>query len=294
MSIRVGLISDTHMPERWPEIPSAVQECFAGVDLILHAGDVGELWVLDELGRLAPVVAVHGNDETNEASAALPYEQLIGLAGQRVLLCHSHQPDRAAERASRKSGEWEPKLQRRVDHAHRHGATIYVFGHTHIPMTRSIGGVLLVNPGAVASGNAICRQTVQSAAILEIASTGEASIDHIRLDGSPGSRIPSVNYTKAFGEALSQVSESIASREVEMAYRSARAAGITVERVLQDVVLRVARKCWAQELDLMDSDALLCEAEEDEALSPELRARFRTLLCEADDVEDDLVGKVKG
>ena len=282
------------MPERWPEIPTAIKDRFAGLDLILHAGDVGELWVLDELSHLAPVVAVHGNDETDEASAALPYQQVICLAGQRVLLCHSHQPDRAAELASRKSGEWEPKLQRCVNHAQRHGAAIYVFGHTHIPMTRSIGGVLLVNPGAIASGNALCRQTVQSVAVLEIASTGRASTDHIRIDGPPGSRVPSVDCSKTFGEAFSQVSENIASQEVELAYRRARATGVTVEQELQDVVLRVARRCWGHELDLMSRAALLREAEEDDTLSPDLMARFRALLDKVDGVEDGLPEKGKG
>ena len=99
---------------RWPEIPATVQRHFSGVDLILHAGDVGELWVLDELSSIAPVIAVNGNDATEEATAALPYEQVIGLAGQRVFLCHSHQPDRAAEMASRTSDEWRPKMARRA------------------------------------------------------------------------------------------------------------------------------------------------------------------------------------
>ena len=124
MTLRIGLISDTHMPERWPEIPSLVEEHFAGVDLILHAGDVGELWVLDALGLLAPVVAVHGNDETGEATDALPYAQVLGLAGHRVLLCHSHRPDRAAEMASRQSDEWAPKLQWKAAQARRHDASI--------------------------------------------------------------------------------------------------------------------------------------------------------------------------
>lgn len=283
MEIRIGLISDTHIPERWPEIPNRVRECFAGVDLILHAGDVGDLWVLDELSRLAPVVAVHGNDETDEALAALPYQQVISLNGQRILLCHSHQPDRAAELASRKSGDWQPKLQRLVDHAHRHRATINVFGHTHIPMALATKGVLLVNPGAVASGNAVSRQTVQSAAILRVASAGQASVEHIRIDGAGAPRVPLVDYTAGFGEALSQVSESIVSEQVEAAYRRARSAGVVVPRELQDAVLRVARRCWRRELALIDTPTLMYEVDEDERIGPELKAKCRTLLCGAED-----------
>ena len=42
----LGLISDTHMPKRWPSLPAAVFDALRGVDLLLHAGDVGQLWVL--------------------------------------------------------------------------------------------------------------------------------------------------------------------------------------------------------------------------------------------------------
>jgi putative phosphoesterase len=64
VAARIGIISDTHMPERCAALPPALFETLRGVDLLLHAGDVGELWVLDRLSALAPVVAVHGNDET--------------------------------------------------------------------------------------------------------------------------------------------------------------------------------------------------------------------------------------
>src|SRR5205809_4248652 len=108
----IGLVSDTHMPERCAELPPALFEALTGVDLLLHAGDVGELWVLDRLSAIAPVVAVHGNDDTAEAQRALPYQQLIPIAGQRVLVTHSHYPDREEELASRSIDAWEPKLAR--------------------------------------------------------------------------------------------------------------------------------------------------------------------------------------
>lgn len=49
VALTIGLISDTHMPQRWPRLPTAVPQIFADVSLIFHAEDVGELWVLDEL-----------------------------------------------------------------------------------------------------------------------------------------------------------------------------------------------------------------------------------------------------
>src|SRR5438477_1199118 len=70
----LGLVSDTHMPERCRALPPALFEVLLGVDLLLHAGDVGELAVLDRLSATAPVIAVHGNDDTEEAQRELPYQ----------------------------------------------------------------------------------------------------------------------------------------------------------------------------------------------------------------------------
>jgi hypothetical protein len=103
VAARFGLISDTHMPERCPALPPALSDVFRGVDLILHAGDLGDLSVLDRLGEIAPVVAVHGNDDSAEAQRELPYQQVIAAAGQRIFLCHTHHPDPADEEAWRRS-----------------------------------------------------------------------------------------------------------------------------------------------------------------------------------------------
>ena len=57
----IGLISDTHIPKRAMCIPQRVFEIFKNVDFIIHAGDLVELTVIDELEQIAPVLAVHGN-----------------------------------------------------------------------------------------------------------------------------------------------------------------------------------------------------------------------------------------
>jgi putative phosphoesterase len=98
---RIGLVSDTHMPERCAQLPPTLFDVLDGVDLLLHAGDVGELWVLDRLSTIAPVIAVHGNDETEDAEQALPYSQVVTVTGQRILLWHSHCPDWQEEMPSR-------------------------------------------------------------------------------------------------------------------------------------------------------------------------------------------------
>jgi putative phosphoesterase len=109
VATRIGLISDTHMPQRRRVLPPAVFDLFNGADLILHAGDVGELWVLDQLSEIAPVIAVHGNDDTADAQRELPYQQVVAVGGLRILLWHSHYPDWDEEMASRKANNVKPE-----------------------------------------------------------------------------------------------------------------------------------------------------------------------------------------
>ena len=177
---RIGLISDTHMPDRWKQLPQRVFEVFDNVDMIIHAGDVGELWVLDQLSRCAPVVAVHGNDETSEAEEALPYLCTLSIAGHRLVVTHAHYPDRAEELASR-TNNWQSHFDRRATFAKEHGAGICIFGHLHIPMVVEHQGIRLINAGAIASGNPWMRQLVQTVAILTLEQDKTPDIQHIDL-----------------------------------------------------------------------------------------------------------------
>lgn len=68
----IGLVSDTHYQERLFDVPAGLEELWADADLILHAGDVGDLAVLDLLGTFAPTIAVHGNDEPARTKEILP------------------------------------------------------------------------------------------------------------------------------------------------------------------------------------------------------------------------------
>src|SRR5512138_679433 len=105
-TVTIGLISDTHIPMRWDVLPPAIFDIFAGADLIIHAGDVGELWVLDELSRIAPVIAVHGNDEGEQAQAVLPFQHTLMAAGQRIVITHGHNPDFKQEMEGRSKDDW--------------------------------------------------------------------------------------------------------------------------------------------------------------------------------------------
>jgi uncharacterized protein len=123
----VGVISDTHGLLR-PEVASV----FAGVDLILHAGDVGSRAVLNGLSAIAPVEAVYGNvDDPHDPSLAC--ERTVSAGGLTIHVSHGHELGRpTAELALA-----------------RYRADVVVFGHTHRScIVRAADGRLGFNPGA--------------------------------------------------------------------------------------------------------------------------------------------------
>ena len=80
---KIGIISDTH-----GVLPAQVFELFAGVDRIIHAGDVGNEQILQQLKRLAPVYAVRGNMDTPPLSAKLPERLDFSLHGLDYIIMH--------------------------------------------------------------------------------------------------------------------------------------------------------------------------------------------------------------
>ncbi|HEX4966744.1 MAG TPA: metallophosphoesterase family protein [Thermoanaerobaculia bacterium] len=119
--MRVGVLSDTHDLLR-----PRVLERLAGCERILHAGDVGNLTILEALRRIAPVEAVRGNTDTG-AAAVLP-ESLAGEIGGL--------PFRMVHRREDADPAWMPRLR------------LLIFGHSHRPELEWRGDCLLLNPGA--------------------------------------------------------------------------------------------------------------------------------------------------
>ena len=122
----VGLISDTHGLIR-PDVHTAL----AGVELILHAGDVGGDEILDELQLIAPVRAVRGNTDPPD-NRRMPASIEAEIDGIRVHVSHGHEV-----------GSPTPaKLLERYD------ADVIVYGHTHKQLIANVGSRWVVNPGA--------------------------------------------------------------------------------------------------------------------------------------------------
>ena len=84
----IGLISDTHVPVRAKCIPKNVFKIFENVDFIVHAGDLVELSVIDELEQLAPVLAVYGNMDGPNVSGALPKLNSLRVSDWKIGVMH--------------------------------------------------------------------------------------------------------------------------------------------------------------------------------------------------------------
>jgi putative phosphoesterase len=134
-------------------LPPGVERAFRGCDLILHAGDLSVPEVLDELGRIAPVVAVRGDHDRLDG-LGLPDRAVVAVAGARIGLVHGHRHPAldaaviAAHVAAGRRIRWRaglhPALLRRVG-----PVDCLVYGHWHEPAVERVGSALVVCPGAV-------------------------------------------------------------------------------------------------------------------------------------------------
>jgi putative phosphoesterase len=130
----VGLISDTHVPIRARSIPKSVFYIFENVDYIIHAGDLVQLAVIDELEQLAPVLAVHGNMDGPEVSGALPKLNQLKISDWKIGVMHDPS-----------TGYGMGKMR---EIAKQHDFNVFVYGHTHSPSIKWDAKTLYVNPGS--------------------------------------------------------------------------------------------------------------------------------------------------
>lgn len=118
----IGVISDTHGLVR----PQAM-EALAGVDMILHAGDVGDAAVLEALREIAPVVAVRGNNDRGEWAESLPHWEVVEIGAVSIYMLHD---------------------LKEIDISPAGAFQVVISGHSHKAIVEERRGVLYVNPGS--------------------------------------------------------------------------------------------------------------------------------------------------
>ena len=147
----VGIISDTHGFFH-PRVP----ELLAGVEHILHAGDIGDDSIIQELAKIAPITMVRGNNDRTGPTSLYPEEETLRLNGWNFFLTHV------------------VKVPKRLDapamEIYRNAAVdIVVYGHSHIAHQQQLGEVLFFNPGAAGKRRF---KVVPSIGLLELAEEG--------------------------------------------------------------------------------------------------------------------------
>ncbi len=147
--MRIGLISDTHVPEAVPELPPEVERALAGVDLILHAGDMHVIDVLDWLERIAPVLSVRGNGDFyasyNPNRPGVPDDPrvlvnpVLHYEGFRLGMTHAFPTPAEVS--------WD-NLDELVGRFFEEPVDIVVTGDSHMECVIEEQGLFLVNPGS--------------------------------------------------------------------------------------------------------------------------------------------------
>jgi putative phosphoesterase len=134
--MRIGVISDTHIPERAKEIPKKILEDFKNVDMVIHAGDLADLSVIEQLKTACPNVrAVWGNMDSYEIRSALPEKEILKIGNYKIGVMHGYgAPNKLIDLLSAVFKD------ENVD--------VIIFGHSHNSVNEKRNGILFFNPGS--------------------------------------------------------------------------------------------------------------------------------------------------
>jgi uncharacterized protein len=132
----IGVIADTHIPDRGGHIPQIILDAFKQVDIIIHAGDIVNLGVIDELKNVCSnVEVVAGNMDQEAVKRKYPVKQILEILGYRVGLMHG-------------AGAPLNLLELLKNAFKEDNCDLIIFGHSHKPLNERIDGVLFFNPGS--------------------------------------------------------------------------------------------------------------------------------------------------
>jgi uncharacterized protein len=162
--MRLGIVSDTHLPRGNRALPDDCLERLAAADAILHAGDLIEHSVLELLQSIGPPVhAIRGNVDSAELQARLPLVRTVRAGGAQIAMIHDAGP--SAGRLAR--------MRRRFPEA-----DAVVFGHSHIPLHEERDGFAIFNPGSPTERRRAPRHTMGIATIQD----GRLTFELVALD----------------------------------------------------------------------------------------------------------------
>ena len=132
--MKIGVISDTHIPTFTNKLPQKVLDRFRNCDLIIHAGDAVEMSVIQDLEKIAETRAVWGNMDSLEMKEKLPEKLIFDVAGKKIGVTHG----RGASF----------KVLQNVSECFDPKPDIIIFGHSHASVNEVIDGTLFFNPGS--------------------------------------------------------------------------------------------------------------------------------------------------
>ncbi len=155
--MKIGVIADTHIPDVIPELPPRVKEIFQEVDIILHAGDITTLETLRELQNYFTItMAVAGEHDDEDAKKYLQTRQIVEFGNRKIGMIHGHPIEKGSGLLSTLKKLFRPPTREDLykyvlSQFEDEDVDCIVFGYTHQPYVKVRNGVLLFNPGAVAS-----------------------------------------------------------------------------------------------------------------------------------------------
>ncbi|MCM8797484.1 MAG: YfcE family phosphodiesterase [Candidatus Omnitrophica bacterium] len=134
--MKIGVIADTHIPDRAKAIPQQILNAFKKVDMVIHAGDLVDIKVLEELKSVCNnVKAVYGNMDNEETQKILPQKIVFKVGSYNIGVTHGF-------------GASNHLLEYIYNTFKDDKVDIVIFGHAHTPFNKKINGILYFNPGS--------------------------------------------------------------------------------------------------------------------------------------------------